>query len=75
VTNIFSSLDLELPPGVRLGVRSIFDVGAPGGLDATMFLILVGVQSSSVRTAARRLGKKSTAAMVKFKILENNMEL
>jgi hypothetical protein len=52
VTNIFSSLDLELPPGVRLGVRSIFDARAPGGLDATMFLILVGVQNPLVRTAA-----------------------
>jgi hypothetical protein len=43
VTNIFSSLGLALPPGVRVGVRSILVLGVPGGLDATISVVLVGV--------------------------------
>jgi hypothetical protein len=77
VTNIFSSfdlelppgvmvdlelppgvrVDLELPPGVRVSARSIFDIGVPGGLDATMSSILIGVHRPSIRTAASRLRK------------------
>jgi hypothetical protein len=39
VTKIFSSLALELPPGVDIGVRSPFDAGVLGGLDAPIFII------------------------------------
>jgi hypothetical protein len=38
VTKIFSSLALELPPGVDIGVCSPFDAGVLGGLDTPIFL-------------------------------------